>query len=466
MLTLAGAAQDQQPLIIMNGNRPFVLNGGFAYPNPVPPYDAVITAVGDLLRFADGSELHGEFKGIDADQAVVWAHRDSAQPLKFQAGNLDLIRFAETKSVTNSSKCRIRFLNGDEIPADITSLGWERIAVNTWFGGAAEIPRSAIQSITFLPASFSSGYEGPFSNRGWSLSPPEAWRYRDGVWRSRGFGALGYDMHLTGSCTVEFDITSTIPYHLMLGIYQLRDQIDYGSDSFVIELATGTVRLRRNNPKTGPTDLGTASFSAPAQDSRTRLTIQCNQEEKTLTILADGKLVRRWKDETGFVGPGQRISICDLSAASGVSLSNFRVFHWRGTEPQTSSEPQTNSDALWLANRDRASGTITGMANGKVEFTLSGHKLEIPLERITKIEFAAPAGRMAEAGMVRATLPAGTRLSLKLNNWSSQGIAAQSPYLGSLVLPTWMIRELKFNPDRAGVNPSAAAANEFGGLDD
>ena len=467
MALLAGEfAQAQQQRVVNINGRAFVLNRGFVNSSPVPTTDLAIAPTGDLLRFDDGSELHGALKSIEPGPVVIWSHPEASLPIEFRGDRLDHIRLANAKSVPVTSKCHIRLVNGDEIPADITSMDWDRISANTWFSGAAVIPRTAIQSITFLPKAYSSEYEGPIDMQGWSITPPDGWRYRDGVFISRGYGALGRDLQLSGSCAVEFDLCGANRCHLTMGLYLEKDQIKYGNDSYVIELTSGTVRVRRNNPTGGSVDLGSATLPAPTQKNRVRMAIQCNQVEKTLAILADNQLVRRWKDETGFVGKGTRISFNELSGLPGVCLSDFRVSRWEGREPDIISTSQTNSDAIWLVNHDRAFGKISGLGGGKVTFMLSGHQIEIPLERITKIEFAAPTPTASQAHEVRATLSGGARISLELSHWGANEISARSAFLGPIVLKPWMIRELDFHPSQIETDSAAPVGDEFGGMDD
>lgn len=442
-----------------------IINGQPALMNKAVEPDLTVRATGDLLRLTDGSELHGALAGIAPGQSVAWSHPDSTNPITLGAGTVDLIRFANAKTVPLTPKNIIRFVNGDEIPADITSLGWDKIGVNTWFSGPAAVARASVQSITFLPKGYTSSFEGPLGPQGWLVTPPNTWRYRDGVFTGRGSGSLGCDPRLAGSSTIEFDLASSAPYHLYIGLYLQQDQISFGAGSYVIDLSPGLVNVHRGTQPGGLTDLGTGSLPALTRKGRIHFTIQCNQADKSLTILADGKLVRRWQDDIGFVDNGSRVVFSDISQAPGLSVGNFRVSQWEGREPDVISAPQTNYDSLWLINHDRAVGKITGLSGGDVTFQLSGHEIKIPMSRITKIEFAAVEPVAPRPGEVRALLPGGTRLLVELDKWTPTEIAARSPCLGALNIKPGMIRELDFDP--GGAKPEAATAiDEFGGLDE
>ena len=45
------------------------------------------------------------------------------------------------------------------------------------------------------------------------------WVYRDGSFVSAGFGTLGRDFHLTGSLTLEFDVTCRGNFNLCVQLY-------------------------------------------------------------------------------------------------------------------------------------------------------------------------------------------------------------------------------------------------------
>ena len=47
----------------------------------------------DLVRFLDGSMLHGELQQVSLGDGVRWARTDLAQPVDFRPDNLAWIRF-------------------------------------------------------------------------------------------------------------------------------------------------------------------------------------------------------------------------------------------------------------------------------------------------------------------------------------------------------------------------------------
>ena len=69
----------------------------------------------DLVRFLDGSMLHGELQQVSLGDGVRWARPDLAKPVDFRPDNLAWIRFEGARPVKRPSEptVHIRFHNGE-----------------------------------------------------------------------------------------------------------------------------------------------------------------------------------------------------------------------------------------------------------------------------------------------------------------------------------------------------------------
>ena len=151
-----------------------------------------------------------------------------------------------------------------------------------------------------------------------------------------------------------------------------------------------------------------------------------------------------------------------------VRLSHLRISQWEGRgEPETFA-PATNTDAIHFVNHDRAPGKIQAIQEGKVTLALSGTDLEIPLARVTEMDFAQSrsAGEGTGPWVVRAHFPGGGRLSFQLEKWDERTIAGQSAIFGPLAFQSAAVREIEFNLDRPKEEGVIAAAKEFDELDE
>ena len=427
---------------------------------------------GDLLQFLDGSAMHGELKELDAAKGLTWTHPEAKAPIDLSPAHIDYIRFDQAGSVTAPPGCHFRFANGDNLYGTLTSLSLDQVGLTTWFGGEMKIPRAALQNITFLSKSFKMLYEGPADSSGWEIgrTAPVYWSYRDGTFIGTGPGALGRDMQLNGSSSIEFDLAWTGTFDLLINLYSAsRERLDYNSHSYILQLNPEQAGLQRVHEGVTPNNLGTIAMPDLKGRAKMRVKIFTNKEEGTVALFIDDALIKRWKDSTGFAATGTGLLFYVMRPGMTVKLSNISVSEWDGKfEPVGSSGVRTNNDAIAFINHDRAGGKIETLQDGKIGLMFGEHHLNVPLERITQIDFAVTAdpATVHRPGVVRAWFPGGGSLSFKLEKWDDKHIAGQSAVFGPLAFQPRSIRELEFNLDRPKATPTAVEQNVWEGLDE
>ena len=443
----------------------------------LPATNAPPNPSGDLLQFLDGSALHGELKLMDAAHGVRWQHPEAKSAIEFKPTNIDSIRFAQSKTMTLEPACHFRFANGDELFASLTSLDAEKIGLIPWFGTEMKIPRSSVQTITFLSKKFSILYEGPdgaadgwkFGNNNYNGAPANNWRYRDGAFVCNGAGFLGRDFSLTNSSSIEFDLVWGGQFQMLLSIYtDAIDHLDYGVSSYMLTLSPENVGLQRIQANGMPNNFGSVALPNPNKKNKLRFEIRANHDEGTVAVFADHILAKRWKDSAGFVGRGTGVLFYAMTSAAQIRMSNIKVTQWDGKfEPDDSSNTQTNADAVSLINHDKAAGQVRAMKNGKLTLLVGEKTLDIPVARVTQIDLAASNAVVAARSPweVRAHFPGGGRLSFQLEKWDDNKISGRSAILGPLAFQPRLIRQIEFNLDRER-ETDAAPVDEFGGLDE
>jgi hypothetical protein len=427
---------------------------------------------GDLLQFVDGSAMHGELHGMDAGHGLRWQHRDAKYPIELGPSHVDFIRFVHARSMTLAPTCHIRFANGDDLFGSLVSLDTDNLEFNTWFGGTMRIARSAVAAVTFLSKNYSILYEGPTDASGWVIgnNGPQSWNYRDGSFLTQGPGMLGRDFKLSGSSTIEFDLSWVGYFDLVADLYSdMLDHFDYDNSSYMLDFSHDQVILQRVRASSPPVNLGNAALPNAEGRSKIHVTIHCNKDEGTVAVFVDNTLVKRWKDNNGFSANGTGVLFENRLPGSTVKLSNFRVSHWEGRfEPQAASNPSTNADAVCFLNHDKAAGKIAAIKEGKVDLVLEGNLLHIPIDRVTQIDFAQPSAATEPRGpwQVRALFPGGGSVSFQLRTWDDKQVSGQSAVFGALSFQPGAIRELEFNLDRPRSEPSSSPESEFEALDE
>ena len=440
-----------------------------------PPHQpqAAAEPPGDLVEFVDGSMLHGQLLQMDTEHGLAWENPNVEKPIHFQPGHIDFIRFAHGDEVNLAPTCHLQFVNGDDVFGSITSLDSERLGLSTWFGGAMTIPRSAIQAITFLSKNYNIVYEGPYDASGWIFgiaNMPQSWTYHDGWFTSQGTGCLGRELGLTNSSTIDFDLAWTGVLELAAQIYtDGLERMENNNGSYVLLFNPAQITLHQARAMGAPRNFGAAPMPDTGRKNKVHVTIQCNQAEGTVSLFVNDNLAKVWKIDADTRPTGSGILFQQEGFSGGtVRLGNFRVSRWEGSVDPDSPTSATNTDSIHFVNHDRAAGKITGIHDGKVALEFGETTLNIPLQRVTQINFANTNTLAESSGPwnVRAHFPGGGSISFELQNWADKTISGKSSIFGLLAFETRAIRQMEFNLDRPKNDGVTAAAREFDDLDE
>jgi hypothetical protein len=449
-----------------------ILQGGFFVsaparrPAPLPTVDPP----GDVIEFVDGSLLHGQFQEADLNRGVGWENPDAKSPIHFHPDHIDFIRFAHADSMNIAPSCHLRFANGDDLFGSISSLDAERLTFNTWFGGAMTIPRAALRAITFLSKNYTILYEGPYDATGWIRNgTPQSWSYHDGWFSCNGPGTLARDLSLTNSSTVEFDIGWSHFLDLQVQLYtDVLDRMEYNNGSYILQFTPSQILLHQSRTIGPQHNFGIAPVPDLAGKNKIHVTIQCNKEESTVSVFINDRLLRVWKDDSGFTANGTGILFEESGAGGNFKLGNIKISQWEGNYEPDTTITATNTDSIHFINHDRAAGKITSIQNGKVTMTLGEMSLNIPLQRVTQINFATTNASVEPSGPweVRAHFPGGGSLSFQLQTWGDKMISGKSEIFGDLAFQARAIREMEFNLNRPKDDNIAVATKEYEDLDE
>ena len=463
-LPLAAAAQPGGVIMQFGGNVQF--GAASAKPEKMPE------PRGDLLEFVDGSALHGSLARMDLEHGLAWAAPAAAGPIHFRPDHIDVLRFTHAESVSVAPSCHLWFGNGDDLYGSLRSLDDQRLDFNTWFGGDMVIPRAAVRAITFLSSNYSVAYEGPYDTGGWVVvnNSPKSWSFHDGAFVGAGAGLLGRELHLTNSTTVEFDLALNNYFTLEIGVYcDVTDRLDFNGGSCVVNLTPQKVSLAQaQNMGVTLAPLNAPGLAGEGKN-RMRVAIECDKSEGTISVFINHVLARTWKD-CRFTGGGTGIVFLQRTMFSNATLklNHLKVSQWEGRCEPENAPPPANSDAMNFVNHDRAAGKIQSIRDGKARLALANAVLDIPLERVTRMEFAGSEVPAETPGpwQVRAHFPGGGSLSFQLEKWNDQAVSGRSALFGALAFQPNAIREMEFNLNRPKQDTAVMETKEFEELDE
>jgi hypothetical protein len=417
---------------------------------------ATAVEANSLLQFLDGSSLHGQLRSIDLNGGIEWVHPGAINPIRFRPDNLAWIRFEKPRAINSLGQptCRFRFNNGDEVFGSLSSIDSEKVELETWFGGTLQAPREALQSATFLSKGYAILYEGPTSFDGWVQSrSQQVWEYRDGALTASRAGTLGRDVKLSGSASISFELAWNGHFSLILALYTpVLDRFDYSSSCYMFYLSQGYVTLQRVQGGAGVINLGQAQIPEMSKKNKLRIDIRANKEDSTLGLLIDDRLVQRWKDPSGFVGQGSGVVFFAQLEGPSINISNIKVAQWEGELAMDDPARSAGKDDLvYLANRDKVSGQLRSVRDGKLSVVAGQNALEIPLSRVTQIHLANPAANLPPNGpwQLRAYLAGGGAVALDLERWNDEEVLGLSSNFGHVGFHPDTVRQLRFNLQRS-----------------
>jgi len=211
----------------------------------------------------------------------------------------------------------------------------------------------------------------------------------------------------------------------------------------------GSISLQRISAGTGSASLGrTETIPAMLSHRKAHLEFRASKEESLLELLVDGKPLSQWKDVAGWVGKGSGILFYAQTDGAGVKISNMTLSEWDG---KPGSESMTNTiaseDQLHLANRDKVSGKVTRLRDGKFEFKSNAASLEIPAARVTQIVLSSAATNVVQHAPweIQASVAGGGRISLALESWNAEKLTGRNQSFGAVSLNPQSIRQIQFN---------------------
>ncbi|MEO6034227.1 MAG: hypothetical protein ABIQ35_03130 [Verrucomicrobiota bacterium] len=414
----------------------------------------------ELLELLDGSTLHGKLRQIDSDKGLSWIYADAKQPIEFKPENLGAIRFPVpeiTAAADTSSTCQFRFVNGDEFFGTLLALNETDLELQTWFSGKLKTPRGRLRSIRFQAKGAAAIYEGPTSRDGWQFgrNPNSVgWEYRDGAFIGNSAGTLGRDLKLPDASRIEFDLSWVAPFNLLFSIYTpVTDGFNYNTSCYMYYLTPGNISLQRISAGNGSTTLGRSEpIPAMLAKKKVHLEFRANKEENFLEVLVDGTPANQWTDSAGWAGKGSGVLLFAQMEGAGLKVSNIKVYEWDGKPgAEIATNTVSGEDQLYLVNRDKVSGKVLSLRDGKLQIATKGAALDVPLPRVTQIFFSSEMTNSVAPNPweIQALVAGGGTISFALKNWNSETVSGQNKTFGKISLNSHSIRQIRFNPGKS-----------------
>ena len=125
----------------------------------------------DILRFANGDQLHGSFQGIKEGPLAVWQRNDLTTAVEFKTQQLRHIVLhggEPLKPLTSLS--HVALVNGDRVPGTLLRMDPDFLILDTSYAGTVKIPRNQLAMVAPTPLGGRVYYHGPFVEKGWKMA--------------------------------------------------------------------------------------------------------------------------------------------------------------------------------------------------------------------------------------------------------------------------------------------------------
>lgn len=458
-LLLLGGLPAAQGEIILEGIRAIQQIESAIGVRPVVPKPAdaeaekdtpVDPAYSDSLRFMNGDVLHGNLISIDAAKGVRWRIPDAKGDIDFSAANLAKITLPKKgQAATNEVKdaCMVRLTNDDELLGTIVSFDTNKLVFETGYAGKMEMPRKRIQSLRMVKAGSTAIFEGPTGQEGWtSRSGRNSWRYANGGFSSARPGNIGRDIKLPDMARLEFDMNWRGQIQFLVNLYTDGFE-EYGNNSYMLQVNSGYVYMQRVRRNAGSQHLGQAEVPGLYQRAKAHFELLVNKEARTIALLIDGVMVKQWKENMEWVGKGTGILFCNQGMGY-LRVSNIRLTEWDGKiEDRTAASGKTKDDTVELSNKDKISGNLLSIKDGKMTFATAFANMEIPVDRVFHIELASEKAEVADKNPadVKAIFADRGVITVTLEKWDGQQVVASSGNFGQVKFKAAAFNQFVFN---------------------
>lgn len=437
---------------------------------------AIAQSGGDTLAFFDGAKLRGKLLSIDPKSGVTWSHPEAQQPIQFKPRNIHEIRFNPLRTQTTNvqATCLARFANGDELHGNLLSLDEKTAELETWFAGRVKTDRDAVSSLSFISGGPSTVFRGPAGPEGWHFGQgtPNQWRYEDGSFATTNVSFLGREFDLPTRLRVAFDAEWDGPLSLLVTVQSdLVTQFSYGSAGYMFSIGEGFVSVQRSGKSqagtvitTGRAFIGQARVPALLYAKRARLEIRTSIDGSNLFFFVNGELAAQWHDANGFLPPGRGVTFYSQRNGSLLRIGNILISEWGGEiASETPAESAGDRPLVKLANKDRFTGEVHSIREGKLNVSTGKIKLNVPMERVRQVVLESPPMDPSEHSPddVRVFFTDQGQVTMKLRHWTSTGVRGTHPHVGEMTLQSGWVQKLGFNLHRGQPLSDAAATMEI-----
>lgn len=424
--------------------------------------------VSDVLVFKNGDELPGKLVETANGAALKWRTPTGVE-VTIQPDRVAGIRFSVPpiirKPITPQSvkdepaqvakaapaAATLELRNGDRIPGELVSMSAENMRFKHSILGERDITRTALWNYFTGPVlDGTADWMDIDPNSGGRVATPDRWISLDGAFYTR----QGVNNSNEYSYLSRSGMKPLTRYEMRCEAQAFGDNEPYfsislgsksGNSQLNLSFSYGELNIhgysQRGNSRSFSSEVALRDKFADSKRRFVRLFV--DSEKGSTTIMCEGLILKKLggRKEESMTGLGASMSFYSYGSYSPTRLSGIWIGPWNGDLPDAAKEP---APSVALSNGDVAIGEVRTVASGRATLATDVGEFELPLERITTVEFGGVPSTEKAIGRVR--LRDGSVLHVSEFRWEADALSAKSAILGDVKFSAAEVSELILSP--------------------
>jgi len=410
---------------------------------------AVAVAAAADLALLDDARLTGELEGMSDDGTITLISPISKEPLKVRSEMVLRVDFDVTGEPAKVPNQRIRLINGDVLPANISFLNESTMGVSSPYLGKLEIPRALVDSIQLGIFPETVIYRGPEDFAEWKKEPESsrAWTIDSGDLLATGQGTISRNFELPAKFLIRFDLAWDSDPNIRLTFADPLKSAGKRVDRYFLQFASAGLEIKRESAGKNRFTPVVLVNRRPEEftDGQMKVEIRVDRTRGRMQLYLDDELQGGYTDPIADIPTGTGISLTSQAPAeSGLRVGNIVVAQWddRGDRHRTEDRGNISEDSMIEHRGDRYGGrliSIRDAEDGKV-FRFKSDFQEQPVEMleadVSTVFFASSTDPKATEefdGLV-LHLRGGGEIRIAGCQFSGEKIEVRHPLLGVMQL--------------------------------
>lgn len=447
----------------------------------------------DVLRFANGDQLHGKWLGMAAAEVLQWSSDDALVPQEWKTAQLRHVLRPQAMINGLTEMATVNLRDGDVLPGVVRQMDARELRVESPVLGVVTVPREQVREIQPAPYAGKLLYAGPFTADGWQSvsvgetepAPPHGeaaahWQHIGAAWyHVKGDQALRRENCLPDRAVLRFRLSwrERLSVNIVLNAdfaprvvadkEQKLEQPSFGN-AWVLNLYQTYFSLNRTGYQRDGKPLDDRSQHAPSsvrlpENGEAEFEFRMDRERGMLLLYINGEYAAQWEqleaqDERGEpvnqpLGSGFALH-CPMAKMS-LRFSDCVITQWNGMRDSAASRSNQDLDVVMMNNGlDRFAGQVLGVNEGTLRVATVYGELALKMADVASIHFAAgrePVKKTADAARLPGSCwlrfyPLGS-LNVDALSGSVTGLQARHKVLGALSVRTASLLALEFDDD-------------------